>query len=133
MKRNAIYLLIIFTYAGTAFVFSQNSNGNNGKSDKENSFVEAHIDKLKRDITLTAEQETEIRKLLGKLYKGREKAQKKDNPNKEKIAEKQTAQFTYKTELDNILTDKQKNILFEKAEQRKADIQEKLTVKKPEL
>jgi hypothetical protein len=118
MKRTAIYLLIIFAYAGTAFVFSQNNTGNNGKSDKENSFVEAHIDKLKRDITLTAEQETEIRKLLGKLYNGREKAQKKADKH-QKLNDKKNGYETYITALESILTKEQCAVLDRKAEERK--------------
>jgi len=120
MKKN-FYLLLVAMFVSCMAALGQNPNGNsnNGNGNKaEDTFVQAHIDLLKIDITITADQEKEITKLLGKFYKDREQAAKKADKNQE-INDKKLSYETYITALYAILTDEQKSTLEAKAEERK--------------
>ncbi|MCL2649394.1 MAG: hypothetical protein FWD60_00020 [Candidatus Azobacteroides sp.] len=98
---------------------TNNGNGNGNEQSKvEDIFVQAHIDILKMDITLTADQEKEVRKLLGKYYKDREQAAKKADKNQE-FNDKKLSHETYIIALYSILTEEQKATIEIKSEERK--------------
>jgi len=120
MKKN-LYLLLVAMFVSCMAAWGQNPNGNsnNGNGQKsEDNFVQLHVDMLKKDITLTADQEKDVTKLLGKFYKDREQAAKKADKNQE-INEKKLSYATYITALYAILTEEQKATLEAKAEERK--------------
>jgi Spy/CpxP family protein refolding chaperone len=80
-----------------------------------------HIDNLKADIELTAEQEEEIIGLLEKLYDDRAiSAQKADRS--EQIAGKKLDYENYTIALDSVLTGEQRAELERKTEERKNEI-----------
>ena len=129
MKKN-LYLMLAAMLVSCTVALGQNpnsntnngngnnGNGNNGQKSVEETFVQLHIDLLKMDITLTADQEKEVGKLLGKFYKDREQAEKKAEKN-QKLNEKKLSYETYITALYTILTEEQKATLEIKAEERK--------------
>ena len=126
MKKN-LYLLLAVLFISCMAALGQNPNSNtnngntgNGQNKPEDAFVQAHIDLLKMDITITADQEKEIAKLLGKYYKDREQAAKKAEK-KQEINEKKLSYETYIVALYAILTDEQKATLELKAEERRND------------
>jgi len=126
MKKN-LYLMLVAMLVSCMAVLGQNPNSNtnngntgNGQNKPEDAFVQAHIDILKMDITITADQEKEIAKLLGKFYKDREQAEKKAEK-KQKINDKKLSYETYIIALYAILTDEQKETLELKAEERRND------------
>jgi len=115
------FFAIAIALVSCAVAFSQNSNNgnNNGNGNqKETAFVESHLNKMKQDITLTAEQEKEIKKLLGKLYKDRVQAEMKAAKN-QKLNDKKLSYETYAVARDLILTVEQRLQLQQKAEERK--------------
>jgi Spy/CpxP family protein refolding chaperone len=112
-------LAVVLIFCAAAF-----SQASSGKTDKElqreTVFVEGHLNKMKADIQLTAEQEGEIRKLLKKLYHDREKISKQEaKGNKEKIGEKRAVHEVYSRQLNDILTSEQQLQLSQKAEERR--------------
>jgi len=125
MKKN-FYLMLAVLLLSCMAATGQNPNSNtnngngNGQNKTEDVFVQAHIDMLKMDITIAADQEKEIAKLLGKYYKDRELAAKKTDKNQE-INDKKLSYETYIVALYAILTEEQKATLEQKAEERKND------------
>jgi Spy/CpxP family protein refolding chaperone len=118
MQRKTLFAIAL-ALVSCAVAFSQNSNnGNAYGNQKETAFVESHLDKMKQDITLAAEQEKEIKKLLGKLYKDRVQAEMKAEKN-QKLKGKKLSYETYAAARDLILTEEQRTQLQQKAEERK--------------
>jgi len=123
MKKN-LYLLLVAVFVSCMAALGQNPNSNtnngnigNGQNKPEDAFVQAHIDILKMDITITADQEKEIAKLLGKYYKDREQAAKKADKDEE-FKDKKLSYATYMAALYSILTEEQKATLEIKKQER---------------
>jgi len=119
MKKN-FYLMLVAMFVSCMAALGQNPNGNtnNGNGNQaETAFVEGHLSKMKADITLTADQEKEITKLLEKFYKDREQANKKAEKN-QKLNDKKISYDTYIAALYTILTEEQQATLKTKAEER---------------
>lgn len=123
IKKITGVLIILFFFQ--TVVMPAKMLSQNGKV-SSNNFVEVHLAKMKQSITLTSEQELEIRGILSELYTERENTQKKKSVNSEKISEKKSSQVNYKTKLDNILTEEQKKILLEKTENKTANAQNRI-------
>jgi hypothetical protein len=124
MKRS-IYGLLVAVFVSCTIASGQNSdsntnnrNGEDSKKVKENTLVQLHIDRLKADVELTAEQEKEIRRLLEKLYKDREKSAEKADQ-REQIKSKKQDYEAYLVALNRILTEEQRAVSAKKSEDRK--------------
>ncbi|MEA4974534.1 MAG: hypothetical protein VB046_02245 [Paludibacter sp.] len=123
IKKFTGVLIMLFLFQ--AIVMPVKMLSQNEKS-KNNDFVEVHLTKMKQSITLTSDQEREIRSILAELYTSRENTQKKKSVNSEKILEKKNSLDNYKNKLDNILTEEQKKILFEKTENKTMNAQNRI-------
>ena len=121
MKKN-LYLMLAAMLVSCTVALGQNpnsntNNGNGNGNQRETVFVDGQLEKMKADISLTADQEKEVGKLLGKFYKDREQAEKKAEKN-QKLNEKKLSYETYITALYAILTEEQQATLKVKAEER---------------
>lgn len=123
IKKITGVLITLFFFQAIVMPVKMLSQNEKGKS---NDFVEVHLAKMKQSITLTSDQEREIRVILSELYTERENTQKKKSVNNEKISEKKNSQLNYKSKLDNILTEEQKKILLEKTENKTANAQNRI-------
>ena len=81
IKKFTGVLIMLFLFQ--AIVMPVKMLSQNEKS-KNNDFVEVHLTKMKQSITLTSDQEREIRSILAELYTYRENTQKKKSVNSEK-------------------------------------------------
>lgn len=123
IKQFTGVLIMLFLFQ--AIVMPIKMLSQNEKS-KNNDFVEVHLTKMKQSINLTSDQELEIRSILAELHTSRENTQKKKSVNSEKIVEKKNILDDYKNKLDNILTEEQKKILFEKTENKTMNAQNRI-------
>jgi uncharacterized GH25 family protein len=118
MKKLFYSILTTAFFICSLSVFACNVNTQN--ADKE-AFVQMHIDNLKADIELTAEQEEEIIGLLEKLYEDRAISAQKAGRS-EQIAGKKQDYENYIAARDSILTEEQLVELERKIEERKNEI-----------
>ena len=114
---SSILTIAFLVCSPSLFADNEKDNGNVLKTDMA-AFVQAHIDKLKADIELTAEQEKEIGRLLEQYYKDRKQSAKKADE-REQVKSKKLDYEAYLAALNRILTEEQLVESERKAEERK--------------
>ena len=119
-KTTAFALLLAVFICGSLTLQAQEKEGDGANDRKrETVFVEGHLNRLKADVELTAEQESEIKELLTALLRDRDSIHKQTGKNsKEKIREKKLIHDVFDQRLYAILTEEQQLQLQQKAKER---------------
>jgi Spy/CpxP family protein refolding chaperone len=119
-KNKKFILIFACIIAGSITVFAQSNytDSNCESNQQETAFVTAHLNKMKADIQLTAQQESAMENALRDFYNARKQSAQKSS-RQEQLNGKKLDYELFVAVRDSIITVEQRAELQQKAEERR--------------